>query len=151
MGNTLQHRVDDVKRQVQEMQMKQGDMQRQTQVALQVAFARDQFLWGSGLYALVVLGAGARAARGQFHPGLAVPLVLGAFALGYVGDMAYGTKLIRVRQEAEHILEHERTLLVPPKTMPARKNWATEVALIDARPGGNPGRVSDKWYGPVRR
>ena len=150
MGNALHRGVDEVKAQVMETQLQMGDMQRQTQVAMQVAFARDQFAWGSALYALVLLGAGAAAARGKFHPATAAPVVLGGFALAYVGDMAYGNKLIRVRQEAEHIVQSERTLLVPPKHHPARKNWTKEAALLDA-PGRNPGRISDKWYNPVHR
>ena len=152
MGNSIQKRVDDVKTQVQEMQMKQGDTMRSAQLAMQVAFARDQFMWGSALYGVVVLAAaGATARTGKFPGPMSVPLVLGAFGLGYIGDLAYGDKLIRVRQEAEHILEHERQYLVPISVMPARKNWTAEANLIANRQGGGPGRISDKWFSPVRR
>ena len=79
------------------------------------------------------------------------PLLVGGFVLTYIGDMAYGDKLIRVRLEAEHILENERELLIPSKSMPARKNWDAEVLKLESRPGGSPGRVSDKWFSVIKR
>jgi len=71
---------------------------------------------------------------------MAIPLVLGGFALTYLYDFAYGTKMIRVRKEAEHILEHERERLVPLQSMPARKFWTKEAEAI-----GSIARVGEKW------
>ena len=71
------------------------------------------------------------------------PLAILTFVLSYQYDFAYGTKLIRVRQEAEHILEHEREYLIPPKTMPSRKLWEKEAAVIP--PGGPVKRVGEHW------
>ena len=39
-------------------------------------------------------------------------------------DMAYGTKLKRVVQEAEYILEFEKEMLVPPKQAPFHKFYS---------------------------
>ena len=152
MGNALERRADAVKTQFQDAQMRQGDAMRAAQTAMQIAFARDQLAWGCGLYSLVALGATAATAHAGAFPKVAlVPLVVGGFALAYIGDTAYGTKLVRVRHEAEHILANERELLVPPNAMPSRKLWEAEAARLAARPGGPIGRVSDRWYSVAKR
>ena len=73
----------------------------------------------------------------------APPVLIGGFLLSYLYDFAYGTKLIRIRKEAEHILENERTLLIPPKSMPSRKFWEKEASVIAQ--GGTIKRVGEKW------
>lgn len=48
-----------------------------------------------------------------------------SFVLLYVGDLAYGSKLHRIKAEAEMIMEHEHELLQLPAGLPS-------VASIDA-------------------
>ncbi len=114
-------------------QIKQGDAMRSTQLAMQIAMARDQVQWGCGLFSLLVVGAAADTIKRKALPPMYIPpLVVGGFVLSYIGDMAYGSKLTRVRQEAEHILVEERTRLVPPSSMPARKLWTKEADEVTA-------------------
>jgi hypothetical protein len=81
-----------------------------------------------------------------FPKPLAIPIVLGGFALGYLYDFAYGSKMLRVRQEAEYILEKERERLIPPKSMPSRKFWETEAsALLQKPPVKRVGEIWPTW------
>ena len=141
MGNYLLHdKIEAAKT----FQMRQGDMMRQTQQAVQIAITRDQFQWGSGLYSfLVAVTLLATMKEKKFPKPLAVPLVLGGFVLTYLHDLGYGDKMIRIRKESEFILEHERHLLLPVKSMPARKFWEVEEAFLARE--GEPLRVSDMW------
>jgi hypothetical protein len=126
-----------------EGQTKQSDAMRSTQVAMQIAMARDQVQWGCGLFSILVAGAASETVKNKALPPVYIPpLVLGGFILSYLGDMAYGNKLTRVRQEAEHILAEERTRLVPPSSMPARKLWTKEADEVFA--SGIP-RVGKLW------
>jgi len=68
-------------------------------------------MWGTGLYSIVVLAATQQAVATKQVPKLFVPpLVIGGFVLSYMADMAYGTKMVRVRNEAEVIFL--RSLLI---------------------------------------
>ena len=53
------------------------------------------------------------------------PLIPMTFVLGYIGDLAYGSKLHRIHAEAEMIMEYEKALLDMPTGLPT-------VASIDA-------------------
>lgn len=59
------------------------------------------------------------------RPAVLTPLIPMSFVLLYVGDLGYGSKVHRICQEAEMILEHERDLLEMPCGLPT-------VASIDA-------------------
>jgi len=152
MGNyLLRNKIDAVKDAVNEkvemvktFQMQQGDAMRSTQMAMQIAIARDQLQWGAGFYSILVLAAaGATHKQKAFPKMMGAPLLVLGTILAYNYDFAYGTKLIRVRQEAEHILENERHRLVPPKTMPTRKFWEKEAEHIQAI--GPIPRVGEIW------
>jgi hypothetical protein len=107
---------------------------RQTQLAVQLAMARDQLQWGLGLYALVGTGALVAAVKNRSLPHLlAPPLLIGGFVLSYMYDMAYGSKMLRVRNEAEHIFLHERQRLIPPSFAPFAKAGWRACGAADAR------------------
>eukprot|EP00292_Cryptomonas_paramecium_P014746 CAMPEP_0113673958 /NCGR_PEP_ID=MMETSP0038_2-20120614/7140_1 /TAXON_ID=2898 /ORGANISM="Cryptomonas paramecium" /LENGTH=141 /DNA_ID=CAMNT_0000590461 /DNA_START=87 /DNA_END=512 /DNA_ORIENTATION=+ /assembly_acc=CAM_ASM_000170 len=115
-------------------QMKQADSMRSVQAAMQIAVVRDQLQWGCGLYSLILCGATANLIKHRsLPPFIAGPLVLGGFGLSYLADMAYGTKMIRIRQEAEHILANEKVRLVPPASAPFRRFWEIEAAEVSTK------------------
>lgn len=90
--------------------------QRELNMALNIAKARDSLQIFGSLYATFVSGLGiAKIARKPVPHLAGVPVVIGAVLLGNIADMAYGNKLGRVCQETEHILENERPRFVPFK------------------------------------
>jgi DhnA family fructose-bisphosphate aldolase class Ia len=67
-----------------------------------------------------------------------IPVVMGAFGLSNLYDMAYGTKLTRVVKEAEHIMANERHRFVPPKQAPFNRFYtkAEKAAVADIKAVG---------------
>lgn len=102
-------------------------MQREVQMSIQIAKARDNLQIFGSLWLTLVTGAGAARIAGKKVPGLVgVPVVVGAVMLGNLADMAYGNKLQRVTLEAEYILDNERARFVPPKQAPFRQFYTDE-------------------------
>lgn len=101
-----------------ERQMAMQDFMREQQMAIQLARGRDLFHWWAAFYSVAVLGsiAGFRKTR---KPVALVPLVPLTFIVGYFGDLAYGNKIVRMKDEAEHILAEERSLLDLPRPLPS--------------------------------
>ena len=128
--------------------MKLMVMQREIQMAINVARARDQLQICGTVYSVFASGIMIRAATGASVPGIAgVPLIGGGIALSNLFDMAYGTKMVRVRREAEAILGDERErarLFVPPRQAPFfdkyEEELKTETALF-----GSVGPVGAYW------
>ena len=58
-------------------------------------------------------------------PAAIVPLLPLTFIVGYQADLAYGSKVNRIRAEAENILQYERDLTDIPGGLPS-------IASIDA-------------------
>jgi hypothetical protein len=86
---------------------------------------------GGSLYGLLVTGAIARTLHDKKFPAIfAPPLVIGGFALAFLYDMAYGSKMIRVRNEAAWIYENERFRFIPPSFTPFAQFWEDEAALF---------------------
>ena len=56
--------------------------------------------------------------RRSGKPAALAPLLPLSFLVGYQGDLAYGTKLTRIRSEAENILMFERELVDMPAGLP---------------------------------
>mmetsp|Transcript_37993 Transcript_37993/g.93384 ORF Transcript_37993/g.93384 Transcript_37993/m.93384 type:complete len:154 (+) Transcript_37993:82-543(+) len=81
--------------------------QRELMMSVQVAQARDNLLWISGVGALVAFGGGVNFLKTKSPAGL-IPLGPLSVAWAYTYDFAYGTKLQRVAREAGRILEEER-------------------------------------------
>lgn len=101
------------------------------QMAVSVAKARDTLQWFGGLYTCLVTGVVLKAVLKPPVPPVAfIPVVLGGFGLANTIDMAYGNKLVRVRREAEAILddEYERLrLFVPPHQAPFHRMYGQEL------------------------
>jgi hypothetical protein len=89
-------------------------IQREINMAVNIAKARDTIWIFGSAWATLVVGAGTAKAMGRIVPPmLGAPVVIGVLVLGNMADMAYGNNLNRVVKEAEYILDHERGRLVP--------------------------------------
>lgn len=100
-----------------ERQMMMQNVMREQQMSIQLARGRDLFHWWAAFYVVAATGAvaGFRKTR---KPGIIVPFLPLTFIVAYLGDMAYGTKMKRMRAEASHILESEAHLLDMPRPLP---------------------------------
>jgi hypothetical protein len=92
-------------------------MQREINMALNVAKARDTVQIFGTIYGIFVSGVGVAifVAKKPVPTIVGVPVVIGGIILGNIADMAYGNKLGRVVKEAEYILDNERARFVPFK------------------------------------
>mmetsp|Transcript_19408 Transcript_19408/g.41794 ORF Transcript_19408/g.41794 Transcript_19408/m.41794 type:complete len:167 (-) Transcript_19408:49-549(-) len=102
-------------------------MQREVQMAVNIARARDTLNYFGSAWLTLVTGSSLAHAMGRpVPPVVGVPIVIGALALGNIADMAYGNKLNRVVNEAEYIMEFERGRFVPPKQATFSKFYTEE-------------------------
>jgi hypothetical protein len=93
---------------------KRAMMQREVQMSLNIARARDTLQIFGSLWLTLTVGAGAARLVGRPVPGIVgVPIVVGAIVLGNIADLAYGNKMLRVAREAEYILSNEQDRFVP--------------------------------------
>ena len=53
------------------------------------------------------------------RPAAIVPLLPLTFLVGYQADLAYGSKVNRIKSEAENILQYERDLTEMPAGLPS--------------------------------
>lgn len=126
MGSSSSKRLDDEERirgimaaNVEKEMAKLAMRQREMEMALTVARARDTIHIFGSAWAGLVIGTGTVFLAGHKPPTvLAVPIVLGALALGNLVDMAYGNKLARITKEAEYLLDNERGRFIPMKQSP---------------------------------
>lgn len=89
-------------------------IQREMQMALNIAKARDGLQIFGSLWLTLVSGVGAAKIAGRaVPPAVGIPIVVGGIALGNMADMAYGNKLQRVCNEVEYILDNEQARFVP--------------------------------------
>jgi hypothetical protein len=106
------------------MQKENGLKQRNFQMAMQMAAARDRVQWMGAAYGTVATAITLRLIAKKPVPGIvAVPMFVVGTVLAYQYDFAYGTKFERVRAEAEKIMHEEdhwfmkdvmNTVPVPP-------------------------------------
>jgi UDP-N-acetylenolpyruvoylglucosamine reductase len=89
-------------------------IQREMQMALNIAKARDNLQIFGSLWLTLVSGAGAAKIAGRAVPGMVgIPIVVGGVLLSNLADLAYGNKLQRVCNEVEYILDNEQARFVP--------------------------------------
>lgn len=111
--------LQDIKSNVEGEIARRAMMQREIQMAINIAKARDTLAIFGSAWATLVVGVGSAKAMGRAVPPTAgIPIVLGGLVLGNLADMAYGNKLNRVVKEAEYILDNERGRLVPFRQAP---------------------------------
>lgn len=111
---------DRVRAGVEDEIAKRAMIQREVQMALNIAKARDSIQIFGSAWLTLVSGASIAKIAGKPVPGMvAVPVVVGGIMLGNLADMAYGNKLQRVARETEYLLENERQRFVPfPQVRP---------------------------------
>jgi hypothetical protein len=101
-----------------ERQMHMQNAMREQQMAIQLARGRDMFHYWIAFY--TVAGTAAVAAfKKSRNPSILVPFLPLGFIVAYFGDMAYGTKMERIRAEAERILLNESHLIDLPQPLPS--------------------------------
>lgn len=102
-------------------------VQREVQLAVNIAKARDNLMIFGTAWGTLTVGVVAGKLAGKPVPAMAgVPVVVGALLLGNMADMAYGNKLSRVNKEASYILDHERGRFVPFHQAPFAKFYTDE-------------------------
>ncbi|XP_041041567.1 plasminogen receptor (KT) [Carcharodon carcharias] len=93
------------------------DEMRQRQVAMQIAWSREFIKYFGSFFGLTTIGLTLGAMKRK-TPVFLFPIVPLSFILAYQYDLAYGTLMIRMKDEAENIIDTERTLLDMPKGVP---------------------------------
>ncbi|XP_038660170.1 plasminogen receptor (KT) [Scyliorhinus canicula] len=97
------------------------DEMRKRQVAMQIAWSREFIKYFGTFFGFATIGL-ALGAMKRKRPGILVPVVPLSFILAYQYDLAYGTLMIRMKDEAENIMDAEQTLLEVPKGVPTFEN-----------------------------
>nr|XP_045606505.1 plasminogen receptor (KT)-like isoform X1 [Procambarus clarkii] len=100
-----------------ERQIHMQNEMRQKMMSMQIARSRELLYWFGAFYAVAAIGmiTGFRRTR---KPGTLVPLLPLTFVLAYQADLAYGSKLNRIKMEAENILIFEHELVSLPMGVP---------------------------------
>ncbi|KAL5016084.1 hypothetical protein ScPMuIL_005673 [Solemya velum] len=100
-----------------ERQLQMQNQMRERMMAMQIGRARELFYWLGSFYTLATLGMLAGFERRR-SPGMLVPFVPLTFIVAYQYDMAFGTKMTRIREEADKIMSEEGALLALPHDLP---------------------------------
>ena len=100
-----------------ERQLHSQNQMRERLLAMQIARARELLNWFTAFYAISVTSLSMSYRRTR-KPGFLMPIIPLTFVLAYQADLAYGTKLQRIRAEAEHIMQHESETLFLPCGIP---------------------------------
>ncbi|XP_055488360.1 plasminogen receptor (KT) [Leucoraja erinacea] len=100
-----------------ERQMLMQNEMRQRQIAMQIAWSREAIKYFGTFFGLTTVGLTIGAMKKK-SPRYLAPLVPLTFILAYQYDLAYGTLMIRMKDEAENIIDSEPTLLGMPKGVP---------------------------------
>ncbi|KAL8598488.1 hypothetical protein ACOMHN_051276 [Nucella lapillus] len=128
MGAIMGKTMDENLKKQQEFMLKQGQMQlerqlqmqnamRERQMAMQIARGRDLFMWWASFYSVTLVG-GIMGFTKKRSPAALVPLVPLTFIVGYMYDLGYGSKIDRMRAEADRIIDEEQSLLSMPHGLP---------------------------------
>lgn len=100
-----------------ERQIHMQNEMREKMMSMQIARSRELLYWFGSFYIVAAIGmiTGFRRTR---KPGTLVPLLPLSFILAYQADLSYGSKLNRIKMEAENILMFERDLVSMPMGVP---------------------------------
>ena len=90
---------------------------RERMMAQQIARGREMFTWLSSFYVIASIGM-VRGYKITRKPVALAPLLPLTFLVAYQADLAYGTKVNRIKTEAENILMFERDLIESPLGLP---------------------------------
>ncbi|GAA6075284.1 plasminogen receptor (KT) [Tachysurus ichikawai] len=100
-----------------ERQILMQNEMRERQMAMQIAWSREFLKYFGSFFGLAAVGCTAGAIKRK-KPGLFAPLVPLGFFLAYQVDMAYGSFIHRMREEAENIMVAEADRLNLPHGPP---------------------------------
>lgn len=121
MDENLQKNQDfmqEMQRVTMERQIQMQNEMRERMMAQQIAKSREMFTWLSTFYLVAGL-AMIRGYRVSKNKSIMAPLLPLTFLVGYQADLAYGTKVNRIKSEAENILMFERDLIESPLGLPS--------------------------------
>ncbi|XP_064411139.1 plasminogen receptor (KT) [Latimeria chalumnae] len=100
-----------------ERQIQMQNQMRERQVATEIAWSREVIKYFGTFYGVSVLGLTVGAMKSR-KLGILSPVIPLSFLLAYQYDMAYGTLLSRIKEEAEVIMEREKMRLEMPYGVP---------------------------------
>ncbi|XP_030624672.1 plasminogen receptor (KT) [Chanos chanos] len=100
-----------------ERQIMMQNQMRERQMAMQIAWSREFLKYYGAFFSLATFGLTVGAVRRK-KPGLFAPVIPLSFILVYQLDMAYGTFVHRMREEAEVIMTQEHGRLDLPHGTP---------------------------------
>ncbi|XP_059149480.1 plasminogen receptor (KT)-like [Physella acuta] len=100
-----------------ERQLAMQNEMRERQMAVMIARARDMFWFYTAFDSLATVGLTLGAMRSKKY-GLLAPLVPLSFVFAYQWDLAYGSKMDRIRAMADRIIDEEHQLLDLPHGLP---------------------------------
>ncbi|XP_069330284.1 plasminogen receptor (KT) [Eulemur rufifrons] len=115
MKNQQEFAVMNARLQLERQLTMQNEM-RERQMAMQIAWSREFMKYFGTFFGIAAISLTAGAIKNK-KPGLLVPIVPLSFILTYQYDLGYGTLLQRMKDEAEDILETEKSKLQLPKGM----------------------------------
>lgn len=101
-----------------ERQIHMQDQMRLRMQAMQLARAREMFYWWATFYGLGLIGA-ILVVRKTKRKAALFPFFPLTFIVGYQADLAYGSKMKRIRDEASFIMQFEPDLLEQPGGVPS--------------------------------
>ncbi|XP_069128256.1 plasminogen receptor (KT)-like [Argopecten irradians] len=101
----------------QERMLQMNNQMRERMMAAQIARARDMFHFFACFYGFALIG-GVAGFMKKRNPTAIAPLLPLTFVFMYQGDMAYGDKMVRIREEADRIMDKEAHLLDLPHGLP---------------------------------
>jgi len=99
-----------------ERQMMMQQMMQQKMMSMQLARSRELFTWTASFAGTVSLACIAGFLKKK-NPAILLPIVPLGFTIGYQYDAAYGDKMIRIRADAEHLLQEQENLVAFPNGM----------------------------------
>ncbi|XP_071952313.1 plasminogen receptor (KT)-like [Antedon mediterranea] len=100
-----------------ERQLQMQNLMRERQMAMQIAGSREMFNWTASFYSIAMLGMVAGFLKSK-RPGVLVPALPLTFVVGYQYDWAWGSKVHRIRDDAEKLLVEERGIIAMPGGVP---------------------------------